>query len=61
MSRSDANHLQDGFCCSQNWWKSLWVFCRENAFVVVVFALKKIEQKTGDFAAAFVRVPCIYT
>jgi hypothetical protein len=22
---------------------------------------KKIEQKTGDFAAAFVRVPCIYT
>jgi hypothetical protein len=45
VSRSDVNHLQDGFCCSQNWWKSLWVFCRENAFVVVVFALKKSNKK----------------
>ena len=33
------------FCCSQNRWKSLWVFCRENAFVVVVFVLGKSNKK----------------
>ncbi|WP_213046136.1 hypothetical protein, partial [Escherichia coli] len=45
VTQWDQPPARQVFCCSQNRWKSLWVFCRENAFVVVVFALGKSNKK----------------